>query len=194
MSRSRVNFVFACIVFVLAVTAAASVYVHSERPVVQQAANEGSAGSPLPENHPDIDISQRIAALNQMIAADPKNADYQTQIANLYYDLGQYKPASEHYMQSLDLHPGNPNVETDLAVCFHYLGQDDKALQTLDDVLTYNPGFSQALFNKGIILINGKKDVKAGISAWEELLRTNPSFAQKAELEQKINELKGSTR
>ena len=90
--------------------------------------------------------------------------------------------------------PGDANVETDLAVCLHYLVQDDKALEILDRVLAYRPGFSQALFNKGTILINGKKNVKAGIDVWENLLRTNPDFARKSELEQRIGKLKGSIR
>jgi tetratricopeptide (TPR) repeat protein len=194
LGKSGVNFAFACIVIALALTAAASLYVNSGRPAIQPSATGSSPGNQLPENHPDIDISQKITALNQMIAGDPKNPQHQTQIANLYYDIGQYETAADHYRQSLNLRPEDPNVETDLAVCLHYLGQDDNALQTLDKVLAYSPGFSQALYNKGTILISGKKDVKAGISAWEELLRTNPDFPQKAELEQKIYQLKGSIR
>jgi tetratricopeptide (TPR) repeat protein len=194
LGKSGVNFIFACIVIVLALTAAVSLYVNSERQSIQPSATGSSPDNTLPENHPDIDVSKRITALNQMIANDPKNPEHQTQIANLYYDIGQYETAAGHYRQSLALRPENPNVETDLAVCLHYLGQDDNALQALDRVLAYSPGFSQALFNKGTILINGKKDIKAGIGIWEELLRTNPDFPQKAEIEQRMNQLKGSIR
>jgi len=194
LGRSGMNLAFACIVIMLALTAAVSIYVNSGRPAIQPSATVSSPDNPLPENHPDIDISPKIAALNQMIAKDPKNPEHQTQIANLYYDIGQYEIAADHYRQSLSLRPEDPNVETDLAICLYYLGQNDNALETLDKVLAYSPGFSQALLNKGIILISGKKDVKAGIRIWEELLRTNPGFPQKAELEQRISQLKGSSR
>lgn len=132
--------------------------------------------------------------LNQMIARDPNNPEFRTQLANLYYDMGQYETAADHYRRSLDLRPANPGVETDLAACLHYLGQDDKALEMLDKVLGYSPGFSQAMFNKGIILINGKRDVNAGIRVWEDLLRIHPDFAQKDELEQRIDQFKKSIR
>jgi len=64
----------------------------------------------------------------------------------------------------------------------------------LDNVLSYDPGFTQAKYNKGIVLIEGKKDVKGGISVWEDLLRSDPGYRQRAELEQRINQLKASLR
>lgn len=191
-SKISVNLIFALVVSVLALTAATFIYINFGRPAIQPAAMKRSSDNPLPESHPDIDVAQKLAALNQMSARDPENPEYPIQIANLYYDLGQYDRAADYYQRGLNLRSGDPNAETDLAVCMHYLGQDDKALETLDRVLKYSPGFSQALFNKGIILISGKKDIKSGISVWEELLRTNPDFPQKAELEQRINKLKGS--
>jgi hypothetical protein len=48
------------------------------------------------------------------------------------------------------------------------------------------------MFNKGVILADAKKDVKGAIILWEDLLRSNPNYAQRAELEQRIRQLKGS--
>lgn len=188
-----VNLAFACIVSVLAVTAAIGFYGNSHTPAVSGNAATQSGGR-LPKDHPDIDVAQRIAALGAKIAQDPNNVEYQTQIANLYYDSRQYEKAIEHYRRSLKLRPEDPNVETDLAVSLHYAGRDDEALEALNRVLSYSPGFSQALFNKGIILINAKKDVNTAIRLWEELLRRDPDFAREAELEQRIKILKESIR
>jgi len=194
LGKSAVNFTFACLVLILAAIAAASYFINSERPAVQPTATEGSTSGSLPKDHPDINVSQQITALNQMIAKDPNNPALQAQMGNLYYDIGQYETAANHYQRSLDLRPKNPNVETDLAVCLHYLGQDDRALEILDKILAYSPGFTQAMFNKGVILTSRKKDVKAGISVWEDLLRMHPDYAQRDELEQRIDQLKGSIR
>jgi tetratricopeptide (TPR) repeat protein len=176
----------------LALTAGTFAYLNSDRSVVGPRETQNSSGSTLPETQPPVDVAERLAALEQLSARDPQNADYQTQIGNLYYDLGQYDKAAEFYERSVKLRPNNPNVETDLAVCLHYLGQNDKALETLDKVLAYSPGFPQAMFNKGVILANAKKDVKGAIAIWEELLRSNPDYAQRPEVEQRIRELKGS--
>ena len=188
LSKYSINLVFAAIVAVLGVTALTFIYLNSTQPDNRAQ----PAPAPLPENQPPIDSTDRIAALQQMFAREPQNPEYPSQIANLYYDLGRYDKAADFYQKSLKLRPGDPSVETDLATCFHYLGQDDKSLETLDNVLRYSPGFAQAKFNKGIVLIEGKKDVSAGISVWEDLLRSDPGYPQRAELEKRINQLKAS--
>jgi cytochrome c-type biogenesis protein CcmH/NrfG len=194
LSKAGVNFVFAILVAVLGLIAATSLYTNSKRQDILSAQAPGaSAAGRLPENRPPVDVSGRLEALEQLIAKNPQNPDYRTQLGNLYYDMGQYDKAADFYQQSLSIRPQNPNVETDLATCFHYLGQDGKALEILDRVLTYSPGFSQAMFNKGIVLV-GKNDDKGAIAVWEALLRSEPNFPQKAELEQRINQLRASVK
>jgi cytochrome c-type biogenesis protein CcmH/NrfG len=188
LSRYSINLVFAIIVAAMGTTAATFIYLNSSQPDVQAQ----PAPAQLPENRPPPDSTNRIAALQQVFAREPQNPEYPSQIANLYYDLGQYDKAADFYQKSLSLRPRDPSVETDLATCFHYLGQDDKSLETLDNVLRYSPGFAQAKYNKGIVLIEGKKDVSGGISVWEDLLRSDPGYPQRAELEKRINQLKGS--
>jgi tetratricopeptide (TPR) repeat protein len=187
LSRFVTNLVFACVVGLLALTAATYIYIHSN----QSAPNQGASRNPMPEN---ADLSKKAAELEKLAGENPQNPDYRTQIGNLYYDAGQYDKAVNFYRQSLSLRPRDPNIETDLATCYHYLGQEDKSLDILNKVLEYSPGFSHALFNKGIVLIYGKKNEKDGIAVWEELLRSDPNFPQKAEVEQKIDQLRRSNR
>jgi cytochrome c-type biogenesis protein CcmH/NrfG len=190
LSRSSVNLIFGIVVAVLAITAGTFIYQTSTQPENRSQ----TAESQVPENRPPIDLAERVAALEQLAAREPQNPEYPIQIGNLYYDAGEYSKAVDYYQRSLKLRPRDPNVETDLATCLHYLGQEDKALEILDNVLRYNPGFTQAKFNKGIVLIEGKKDVKNGIAVWEDLLRSDPNYGQRAQLEQRIRQLKESSR
>ena len=192
LSRFSINFIFACAVIALALVAGRFVYLNSDRAGAAPAESRNPTGNTLPETHPPMDTAEQLAALEQMSAKEPQNPDHQTQVANLYYDLGQYEKAAVFYERSLKLRPKDPNVETDLAVCFHYLGQSDKALETLNKVLGYSPGFAQAMFNKGVILANAKKDAKGAIMIWEDLLRANPDYPQRPELETRIRQLKGT--
>jgi tetratricopeptide (TPR) repeat protein len=192
--KRNVNFALGCIVIALVSTAATSIYLNSNRAVVRTAETKGTSGDQLPANHPPLDMVNRLTDLEQMSAKDPQNAPIRTQIANLYYDLNQYEKAAEFYQQSLKIHPKDPSVETDLATCFHNLGQDDRALEALNRVLSYSPRFSHALFNKGIVLVSGKKDIQAGIAVWEELLRSDPGFEKRAEIERTIRQLKASAK
>jgi tetratricopeptide (TPR) repeat protein len=191
LSKFHVNLIFAFLVVVLGLTAVLSYRSLTKIRSSHFTAPE-SSDNRLPKDHPPVDMSKELAGLEQLSAKDPGNATYQTQIGNIYYDMDQYDKAAMYYTQSLELRPQDPNVETDLAVCFHYMSQDDRSLETLEKVLRYSPDFAQAMFNKGIVLVSGKKDIKGGIAVWEELLRIHPDFPRKADLRQSIDQLKTS--
>jgi len=194
MSKQQINFIFALIVIALGSAAVLSMYMNSSDPIVQTSSPGGSSTDPMPEDHPPVDTANKLAALIQMSADDPQNTEIHTEIGNIHYDLGEYEKAIISYQKSLDLQPGNPYVETDMATCFHNLGQHDEALKILDNVIKYRPGFSQALYNKGIVLIHGKNNIESGIAVWEQLLKTDLDPARRAELEQSINQMKSSVR
>ena len=194
LKKSSINLVFACIVAVLGLTAAREIYINRGFATGQPAAARESAVAQLPENHPSPESIERLLALEKVAAEDPQNADYRVQIANLYYDLGQFEKAADFYQQSLDIRPGDPAIGTDLATCFYNLGQSDKSLEMLNQVLQHRPGFPQAMFNKGIVLAYGKNDAQGAIRIWENLLSLDPAFSQEAELEQRINKLRSSIR
>lgn len=192
LNKSGINLILALVVTALALTAGSFLYLNRDHLAVTPAVTGDSPVGAQPENHPPAGMAEQLAALEKMSEKDPQNPDHQTQVANLYYDLGQFDKAIPFYQRSLKLRPGNPNVETDLAVCFFYLGQNDQALETLDNVLRYSPNFVHAMFNKGIMLASAKKDAKGAIAVWEDLLRTNPDYPQRAEVERRIRELKDS--
>jgi tetratricopeptide (TPR) repeat protein len=187
----RMNLLFGSVAAFLAAVALISAYLNRDVPVVQDAPRS-AADMKLPEGHPSLDAASKLQTLEQMSGSDPKNADYKVQIGNAYYDLRQFQKAIEAYQQSLAIRPQDPNVETDMGTCYHFLGQQDNALEAFDRVLSYRPNFPQALFNKGIVLIEDKKDIKGGIAVWEQLLRTDPSFPEKGQIEQRIRQLQAT--
>ena len=194
LSKLGVNLIFVLVLCMLGATLVASLTRDRHQPAVVSSAAPESLGDALPENHPPIDAANKLMTLEQMVAENPQNADYRTQIANIYYDLSQYDKAADYYRQSLSIRPQDPNVETDLATCLYYSGRQTEALEILNKILEYSPGFSQAMYNKGVVLISGQKDVEMGIALWEELLQSDPAFPGREELEQKIGQLKSSAR
>ena len=194
MSRSgRINWVFGGVVGALALLAITSMLLkEGRRPILEPEASNPAGSAALPENHPPIDALNRANTLLQMILKDPQNADIRVQLGDAYYDAGLYQEAARAYEEGIAMKPQGPEVETDLATCYHYLGQDDKALQALDRVLQEHPGFAQALFNKGVILQTARNDAAGAVAAWQELLRSNPDYPRRTELEQKISQLQSA--
>ncbi|MBN2243054.1 MAG: tetratricopeptide repeat protein [Acidobacteria bacterium] len=194
MSKRQIDCILGIIVIALAATAGISYFRKSETPVIREAGPGENPGGAMPENHPPAEIAARLAALIQMSAENPRNADIRKEIGNAYYDLGEYEKAMESYRESLEIEPGDPGLETDLATCLHYLGRDEEALALLNGVLNSRPDFAPALYNKGVVLIHGMNDPEGGIAAWEELLKQDMDPARRADIERSIREYKASAR
>jgi tetratricopeptide (TPR) repeat protein len=187
------NLIFGTLILGLSLVAGTSMYLNRDRPAIRDApAAAPREETRLPDNHPPLDMSNRLMALHEMSQKEPGNAGYKVEIGNIYYDMGQYRQAASSYEEALKLKPQDPNVETDLATCYYNLGEHDRALQILDKVLQYKPDFPMAMFNKGIVLQSGKNDNPGAIAVWEALLRANPEFPQRAALEQRIRESKAA--
>lgn len=190
-ANSRLNLVFAALTALLLLTAATAGDFHLEERRLHPERAAAPAAAPAADPAV-VAAAARLEHLERLAAGEPGNPDHVTAIANLHYDLGNFREAAAYYERSLGLRPGDPNVETDLATCYHYLGEHDRALQTLDRILGHRPTFSQARFNKGIVLLNGKRDVQGAISVWEDLLRTDPEYPHREELRGQILRLRQS--
>lgn len=192
-SKKLWNRIFALISIVL-LTLAVAFVIKSQQSAPHPSGQDGTSEASAPENNPSSDMTDALLALMQRRAQDPQNADIHTQIGNIYYDQKEYEKAIESYRKSLSIQPNNPNVETDMATCYHYLGKPDEALKLFDHVLQYSPGFTQALYNKGVVLIYDKNDIEGGIRAWEEELKYETDPGRRAQLQQSINQLKSSVK
>ncbi|MGA7400238.1 MAG: tetratricopeptide repeat protein, partial [Candidatus Sulfotelmatobacter sp.] len=61
--------------------------------------------------------------------------------------------------------------------CLYYNGDVDGALRQLQQSLHYDPKDANSLFNLGVIKWQGKQDAKGALTAWQELLKTNPQLS-----------------
>ena len=142
----------------------------------------------VPGSGPSPELTDKAAQpLLDALKRNPKDADTLTKLGNLYYDSQLYAKAIEYYGQALKITPGNPDIRTDMGTAMFYLGDPDKALAEFEKSLSYRPNHANALFNTGIVRWQGKKDVKGAVVAWEQLLKTNPSYPDR----QKVEELLG---
>jgi cytochrome c-type biogenesis protein CcmH/NrfG len=104
----------------------------------------------------------------------------------IYRSTHQFETAEEYFRKSLAVDPKNADVRTDMAACMFYTGNVDGALNELNQALKYDPKHAGALMNIGIIEIKAKNDAPAAVASWEKLLKLNPDFPQKSQVEQMI--------
>ena len=146
----------------------------------------GSA-SPAAASAAGNSVNQAVAPLLAALKNNPDDFNTLVQVANLYYDGKQYPDAVKYYQLAVKGQPTNPDVLTDLGTSLWYLGDADGAIKNFEKALKYRPDHPGTLFNLGVVRWQGKLDPKGAIAAWEELLRLNPNYPQKQEVQEFID-------
>ena len=124
------------------------------------------------------------------LKTNPNDFETLTKLGNLYYDGQAYPQAIEYYEKALTVQPNNADVRTDLGTSYWYSGDADKAIANFEKALTIRPNHPGTLFNLGIVMWQGKKDPKGAVVVWEKLLKTNPDYPQKDQVQTLIERAK----
>jgi len=145
---------------------------------------------PEPDPNAQAALAQAAAPLLDAVNKDPKDYESLVKLGNLFYDGQQFQSAIQYYERALVMHPENPDVRTDMGTAYWYTGNADKAVSELQTSLKYRPGHPQTLFNLGWVRWQGKTDPKGAVEAWEQLLKANPDYPQRQQVEQYIAKAK----
>jgi cytochrome c-type biogenesis protein CcmH/NrfG len=135
-------------------------------------------------------LEQAAAPLLDAVNKDPNDYDSLVKLGNLFYDGQQFQTAIQYYERALAIHPENADVRTDMGTAYWYAGNADKALAEMQTSLKYRPGHPQTLFNLGWVRWQGKSDPKGAVEAWQQLLKANPDYPQKDQVEKYIAKAK----
>ena len=135
-------------------------------------------------------VEQSAAPLLEAVNKNPNDYDSLVKLGNVFYDGQQFANAIQYYERALAIQPENVDVRTDMGTAYWYSGNADKALSELQTSLKYKPGHPQTLFNLGWVRWQGKADPKGAIEAWQQLLKSNPDYPQKDQVEKYIAKAK----
>jgi cytochrome c-type biogenesis protein CcmH/NrfG len=143
-----------------------------------------------PDPNAQAALAQAAAPLLDAVNQNPNDFDSLVKLGDLFYDGQQFPSAIQYYERAVAIHPENPDVRTDMGTAYWYTGNADKALAAMETSLKYRPGHPQTLFNLGWVRWQGKQDPKGAIAAWQQLLKANPNYPQKQQVEQYIAKAK----
>jgi len=135
-------------------------------------------------------LAKAAEPLLAQLSTNPNNFDALVKLGNLYYDGQAFPQAIDYYEKALAMQPNNADVRTDLGTSYWYTGNPDKAIANFEKALAIRPNHPGTLFNLGIVKWQGKKDPKGAIVAWEKLLKTNPDYPQKDQVQMLIERAK----
>ncbi len=115
--------------------------------------------------------------LLEKLKSDPNNSALLGQIGAVYDSMHQFTEGAVYYNRAVEADPGNVVFRNKLAISLYSNGDVDGAIAQLNQALTHNPGYADALFNLGMIKLEGKQDGKGALAAWQQLLKSNPQLS-----------------
>lgn len=141
----------------------------------------GGGGPPAP-------VMQALSDLRARLKANPNDLAALVALANLYFDANKFEQALPYYRRALALDPTNPDVRTDYATALHGSGHDIEALTALDAVLKSRPRFTQALYNRAVVLqaIGRRTDA---VAAYTYFIKVAPNDQRAAEARAAVQQI-----
>lgn len=149
-----------------------------------QARTQSAGAIRKPSGHPGTleEMKQmadsQAAPLLEKLKATPNDSSLLVQVGAIYHTSHQFQRAAGYYGDALKLDPKNVSVRTKLASSLYRGGDVDGAIAQLDKALTYDPKDANALFDLGMVKLQGKGDDKGALAAWQRLLKTNPQLSE----------------
>jgi cytochrome c-type biogenesis protein CcmH/NrfG len=120
---------------------------------------------------------KQAAPMLEKLKTDPGNTALLRQVGAIYHSTHQFKQAAEYYEGAVKTDPTNVALRTSFAASLYRSGDVDGAIAQLNRALSYSPNDANALFNLGLIRLQGKQDGKGALRAWQQLLKTNPQMS-----------------
>jgi len=137
-------------------------------------APSSTAAAPAPK---PVD-ENRAQTLRATALQDPRNAVVRVELGNMYMDADRPADAVTWYEEALRITPRDVNVSTDLGVCYHYLGDADRALKQFAHSLSVDPSHLKTMLNMGVVRAFGKQDLAGAAEVWERLLKMSPDSTE----------------
>ena len=137
----------------------------------------GAREMPGGAGHMQQMANKQAAPLLERLKSDPNNSALLIQVGGIYHTTHQFKQAAEYYDKALQVDPKNVAIRTKLASSMFRMGDADGAIAQLNQALSYDPKDANALFDLGVVKLNGKRDSKGALAAWQRLLKSNPQLS-----------------
>ncbi len=127
---------------------------------------------------------QAVQELKAYVEKNPNDADAVRQLANLNFEIRNWKRAQELYNHYLELKPGDPDVMTDLGTAYRATQEFDKALNLFQQVHKAAPDHWKSYFNEVVVLAFDLKkpdEAKAPLAKLQQMQPGNKSVIELAD-------------
>jgi tetratricopeptide (TPR) repeat protein len=122
-------------------------------------------------------LDEAEAAFKEILELEPGLAEVHGNLGYVYAQREDWARAETSYLAALELRPEEPSFMYALTEVYQDSGQDEKAQELVEQVVTQSPEDATAQLNRGVFLLNAGRNQEAQ-EAFEAALVTDPSLAK----------------
>jgi tetratricopeptide (TPR) repeat protein len=132
---------------------------------------------------------EQIQADKKKIEQDPNNAQALISLGDANFMIQRFEKSQEYYERALKSDPKNINARLSLSNCYIFMQKPDEAVKQLDRILAMQKDYPEALYNKGLILLQSKRDPGAAKQVWTQLVSAHPDHELAQEVKGELGRL-----
>ena len=120
-------------------------------------------------------VRRQLESLKTTLDRDPNNFEALVQLGDLYMEVSKYAPAIDYYERALRVRD-DPNIRTDLGICYKESGQLEKALENFRAAERAKPDQWQAVYNEVVVLAELRRydEARASYATLQRLRPDDP--------------------
>jgi tetratricopeptide (TPR) repeat protein len=144
------------------------------------------------ERGPDQTItgggSDPLSFFRSRVADHPKDVAARLDLADAYLRGGNAEGAIAQYLEVLTLDPDNAEARATLGFLLYQAGKAEEGLREVDRALQASPQDPEALYFRGVILLEGLDRPTEAAAAFEAYLAAAPFGARRAEVQRLLDQ------
>jgi tetratricopeptide (TPR) repeat protein len=129
-----------------------------------------------------------FAFFEQRVRDHPNDLAARLDLAHRYLDANRVEEALEEYAVALELDPDDAEAHAHIGLILYASHQPEEALASVDRALETAPGYPEALFIRGAILLRGLDRPEEAIEDFEAYLAAAPFGQERGTAQQLIAE------
>lgn len=140
------------------------------------------------DSAPAVSDDDPFAFFEQRVRDHPNDLAARLDLAHRYLDAGRVEEALDEYAVALELDPDDAEAHAHIGLILYASHRPEEALESVDRALETAPGYPEALFIRGAILLRGLDRPEEAIESFEAYLAAAPFGQERGTAQQLIAE------
>jgi hypothetical protein len=162
-------------------------------PILLNSIGNRSADAPITGGVPTAGATDALAFFEQRVQDHPGDIAARLDLADRYLQTGNIQGAIEQYLSALKIDARNPEARAALGFVLYRAGRPEEGLRAVDQALEVLPNYPEALYDKGVILLNGLHHPSDAVVAFEAYLQAAPYGSHRTDVQQLLNQARSSS-